>query len=477
MNRTFASHVEALLAVAAVVWLTSAQLTVLGLASSALLFLLPVLLAAVRGGRGPALVAALAGAGCYNFFLLEPRFTLRVHQFENLVSIFVLVAVALVTSRLASRLLAREAEAQERARLSQELAELSALLSGSDADSALKAAQLAVEKRYGPLMILTEPVAASTEPGFSALDISAAAWARHNGDITGHGSPIMPTADWTFLPLDLKTREESRLIALARPLDGRTRSHAQLMHLGQLSLLFGQYLDREALAEAQRTRDWLEERDRLRRTFLASLAHDFRTPLTIITGRLAEIARCNPDAMDALNAAKRLDRMMTDLIGAARIEAGALSPKLEGIDIVDAVSAACEGQFSASEVRLLRSIPADLPFVRGDPVLMQHVISNLLDNAFRHAKQQILLSASLDGEKVVLRVSDDGLGIPPEVRAHVFDRFIRLEGSDRQVGSGLGLAIVKGFADAMGMTVDIDDSTAGGACIRLAMPLFKGQAG
>ena len=90
MSRITASYVEALLAVAAIAWLTSAQLPVLGLASSALLFLLPVLLAAVRGGVGPGLLAALAGAGCYNFFLLEPRYTFRVHQLDNLVSVFVL---------------------------------------------------------------------------------------------------------------------------------------------------------------------------------------------------------------------------------------------------------------------------------------------------------------------------------------------------------------------------------------------------
>lgn len=79
MARTTPAYLEALAAVAAVTWLTAAQLAVLGLASSALLFLLPVLLAAVRGGVGPGLTAALAGAAAYNFFLLDPRYTFRVH--------------------------------------------------------------------------------------------------------------------------------------------------------------------------------------------------------------------------------------------------------------------------------------------------------------------------------------------------------------------------------------------------------------
>jgi two-component system sensor histidine kinase KdpD len=476
MTRTLVSYVEALLAVAAIVWLTTTQLALLGLASSALLFLLPVLFVAVRGGRGPALLAALAGAVCYNFFLLEPRFTLRVHQFENLVSIFVLVAVALVTSRLASRLLAREAEAQERASLNHELAQISALLSGSDAEAAFKTAREEVERRYGTLLILTEPLAFPTEAGSSALHLSAAAWARHNGDITGHGSTIMATADWSFFPLTFKNGEDGRVVALARPLDGTTRSQAQLAHLRQLCLLLGQHLDREALDEARRARALLEERDRLRRTFLASLAHDFRTPLTVISGRLAEIARRNPEAIDALTAAKRLDRMMTDLIGAARIEAGALSPKLEGIDIVDVISASCDDQVSAGDVRLVRSIPADLPFAQGDPVMLQHILSNLLDNALRHARHTVTLVARHVRDEIILQICDDGPGIPKDARGHIFHRFTRLEGSDRDEGNGLGLAIVKGFADAMGMTVAIDEPTTGGARFSLYMPVLKGNA-
>ena len=106
---------------------------------------------------GPGLTAALAGAAAYNFFLLEPRYTFRVHQLDNLVSLLVLVAVALVTSRLASRLMMREAEAVERARLSDELAELSGLLSGHPAQPALERGIALLEARYGKLELLLPP--------------------------------------------------------------------------------------------------------------------------------------------------------------------------------------------------------------------------------------------------------------------------------------------------------------------------------
>ncbi len=470
MTRTAAAYLEASLAVAAVTWITVAQLPLLGLASSALLFLLPVLLSAVRGGVGPGLTAALAGAAAYNFFLLEPRYTFRVHQLDNLVSVIVLVAVALVTSRLASRLLIREGEAVERARLSQELAELSGLLSGHPADAALERGMALVEVRYGKLELLSSADEVQADETFSSLDASAAAWSVHNGDVTGHGTEVMPAADWTFLPLAPKNRRDVGVAALARPMDGSIRTGAELDHLRQLVLLLGQCLDRDALEAERRERELLEERDRLRRTFLASLAHDFRTPLTVITGRLAELAIGNSAAGDALAAARRMDRMMTDLIGAARIEAGALEPMLESIDLVDVVGAACEGLIQPQGIALEQRIPADLPFVRGDPVLLQHMIANLVDNAYRHARSMVAVSASQDADFVMLRVSDDGPGVPEKERQRIFERFARIEGGDRTQGSGLGLAIFKGFSDVMGMTVTVDAAPSGGALFTVAMP-------
>lgn len=477
MTRAVAAYPKALLAVAAVTWITAAQLPLLGLASSAMLFLLPVLISAVRGGVGPGLTAALAGAAAYNFFLLEPRYTFRVHQLDNLVSLLVLVAVALVTSRLASRLMMREAEAVERARLSDELAELSGLLSGHPAQPALERGIALLEARYGKLELLLPHAGRIQEnEAFSSLDASAAAWSAHNGDITGHGTETMPVADWTFLPLSPRNRHDISVMALARPMDGTVRAASELDHLRQLAMLLGQCLDRDALEAERRERELLEERDRLRRTLLASLAHDFRTPLTIITGRLAELASGNPAATDALAAAQRMDRMMNDLIGAARIEAGALEPVLESIDLVDVVGAACEGLIQPHGVALKQSIPADLPFVRGDPVLLQHLIANLIDNGICHARSTVVVSAAKQSGLVLLRVSDDGPGIPEGERQRIFERFARIEGTDRTQGSGLGLAIVKGFGDVMGMAVTVTSAPSGGALFTVAMPR-AGRAG
>lgn len=471
MRRSATSYVFAFAGVAAVAWLTVLALPVLGLASSALLFLLPVLYGAARGGIWPGIFAALAGAVAYNFFLLPPRYTFHIHGLENLVSVFVLVAVAIVTSRLATQLMVREAEALQQARMSDEAVELSAILAGHPARAALAKGIDWVALRYGDLWLMTEAALATGDAAFSSLDLAAAAWALHNGDLTGHGTEVMPAADWTFFPLAPKSRMDGTVAALARPDGGVRREPRELAHLKQLCLLLGQCRDREALDAERRTRERLEETDRLRRTFLASLAHDFRTPITVITGRLALMAKSNPDAREALAAAQRLDRMMADLVEAARIEAGSLAPAMESLDLVDAIGEAMDSLTVPHGLSVERNVNADLPFVHGDPVLLHHIMTNLLDNALRHATTTVTLDVQLEGGTVSFSVSDDGPGVPEAERDRIFERFVRLEGGDRTSGSGLGLAIVKGFADAMDMAVSVDAAQPCGTCFTLTMPI------
>lgn len=472
MPRHLSSALEALLAVALVAALTSALLPKIGLASASLLFLLPVLLAATRGGIGPAMVAALASAAAYNYFLLEPRFTFRVHRLDNLVSVFVLCAVAVVTGRLATRLLAREAEANERAQASAEAATLVRLLSNEPAVDALPQALDFLATRYGHV-VLVEDAAAS---GQSSLDQSAAAWALHNGDVTGHGTQVMAAADWTFIPLARRNRPGDAVLGVARPANGLTRTRGEIEHLAELCLLLGQSRDRENLLRERRERELAEARDRLRATFLASLAHDFRTPLTVIAGRLEQLARERPDAHDALVAARRLDGMMADLLAAARIEDGSLSVSRESLDLIDVVAGVCDHLVLPEGVTVVRDVAGDLPFVPGDPVLLHHVLANLVNNALRHARSVVTLSAKAEGSRVVLAVEDDGSGVPDAERAMIFERFRRAEGSDRRDGSGLGLAIVRDFAEAMGMDVRIGDSGGGGARFEVSMPCTQGPS-
>lgn len=479
MNRQVIAYLGAAFAVAAVTWLTSAHLASIGIASSALLFLLPVLFSSALGGVGPGMLAALAGTVAYTYFLLPPRFTFHIHGFDNTVSFVVLAAVAVVTSRLAALLRQSEAEARASAVASAEEAELSALLGKGEQDTAIDRGLEWIAERYGPARLLPGNAGQGADEddrdggALAPLDQSAAAWARHNGDMTGHGTQIMAGSDWTFLPLARRIGKDSDLLALARPVAPSSRSEPELHHLQRLAILLGHASNRLALEQARRERERLEETDTMRRALIASLGHDLRTPLTVITGRLEALAPVAPEAGEALAAARRLHGMMENLIGAARIEEGSLNPAIESLDIVDAVSAASDQLGDGGAIGCERSIPPDLPFVRADPVLFHHILLNLLGNARRHARSAIRIAAWREGDRIVLSVGDDGPGIAQEDHDKIFERFARITGSDRKSGSGLGLAIVKGFAEAMDMTVAVSDSTLGGACFALSMPAAR----
>lgn len=457
-----------LVSAATVLWLPT-----LGQTSAALLYLLPVLLVSARGGIGPALFAALTGALAYNFFLLPPRFTLRIHSLENLVSMIVLVAVAMVTSRLATALRTREEEAQAWADASGEATIFAGLLGrGTPADGIVAALDW-LRLRYGTLQLIECDALPEGDAGFSTLDLSAAAWAMHNGDRTGHGTPTMPAADWSFIPLAPRG-QNGDLLAIARPADGATRDQADLDQLLMLAQLLGQARDHLALEDERHVRERLEDRDALRRTMLASLAHDFRTPLTVVTGELERLAKQDAGGASALAEARRLHRMMEDLLGAARIESGALSPRQEAVDLVDVVTDGCAALATTlAPLGVRRDVPGDLPLVEADPILLRHILINLLDNAARHAASSVSIAARTAGDRVELIVRDDGPGIPPGERKRILARFNRFEGSDRRGGSGLGLAIVKGFADAMGMTIGLLDDGAPGSAFWLLMPVRK----
>lgn len=472
-----AGYVLALAGVAIVALVTSAALPHLGLASAALLFLLPVLAVSVRFGTGPALAAAAGGALAFNFFLLPPRFTFRIDSVDHIVSVIVFLVVALVTGRLAAALSAREAEANARAAASAEQAELAGLLAGDGdgaGETALTRALALIEARYATARLIDQGALPDGDAALSSLDVSAAGWAMQGGEITGHGSETMPASDWSFLPLSPGRPGGSDLLAVSRAPSDATRQPAELAQLQALARLIGQARDRLALAGERHARERLEDSDAMRRALLAALAHDFRTPLTVLTG---EIAALRGDRDRALAEVQRLGAMMDDLVGAARIESGALDPHIEAVDLIDGVTTACERLGAALTGRTIeRRIPADLPLVAADPVLLTHILTNLIGNAARHAKKRILIAAETAGDRVRLYLDDDGLGVDPVLQPHIFERFARGAGGDREGGSGLGLAIVKGFADAMSIGVAAGDAPGGGARFTLDIPARQAVA-
>jgi two-component system sensor histidine kinase KdpD len=219
-------------------------------------------------------------------------------------------------------------------------------------------------------------------------------------------------------------------------------------------------LERARLAEEVNTARAAAEAERVRNTLLASISHDFRTPLASILGaatslidygaRLPEPARRDLLAQ-VKDEAEHLEGMVRNLLAMTRVEAGGLEINRDWVDIRELFDRAValakrRGATQSFEV----AVEPGLPFAAADPILFDQVLANLIGNATRYAgpAARIVLQASADPDAIALSVADDGPGIPPAVLPHVFDKFVRAPRRAGDAGSGLGLAIAKGIVEA-----------------------------
>ncbi len=439
----------------------------LGVQGVDLLYLLPVMAAASRGGLWPGLLAGVLSALAFNFFFLPPIYTFTIANPQNAVTLLVLLAVAFATSQLAARVRAQADLAQTSARQNAALAgfarQLGAIATEAELAQALAgecarlfdAHALFLSPRDGTLAIVA---AVPPETRINDVARAAAEWVVDRAQPAGRGSDTLPAADWLFVPVMAGTQARA-VLGLSRE-DGRdpvrADRRATLSALAeQAGLALARIRSEADLGRVAR----LEERDRLRAALLASVGHDLRTPLTTILGAAREIAgRGHDPVADALHGETlRLQRFVTNLLDMARVEAGALRLNSEPVDLTDAVaSAAADARTALAGHAIALDVPPDLPLVRADPQLLHHCLLNLLDNAGKFAAPgtPIGIRAARTPGGIALSVEDEGPGLPPGHESRVWDTFAKFKGSDRERnGSGLGLAIVRGFAEAMGFTV------------------------
>lgn len=449
----FSRALAALVAVALITAAANVERLRIGAAAAGLLYLLPVLWVAARAGLKAGLATALAAAFCYNFFLLEPRYSLRVHGVGDVAAFVVLTIVAVVTSRLASDLRARALEARQRAEASEAEAALATTLAREHDRAALDTAALAAfAALFGDAHLFRGDDLIAKRTALAPLDAAAAAWALHNHRASGAGTEVMPGADYRFVPLG-RGGGDVLALAIGHSDDPWYGDRAQA-----LSRVWVQARDRLTADTERQAREEAEARDAMRRTLLAALGHDFRTPLTVLKAGLAEL-----DGEAAVRLGREVDRLVrlsTDLIASARLEGGA-SVALEPVDLVDAVAAALPPATPGSDLTTHIDIPDDLPLVSADPVLLVHLLGNLLDNARRHARGTVTIGAHGEGDRIRVDIEDDGDGIDPAIGDALFDPFVT--GTDAADRSGLGLAIVRDLATAMGAQVTVAPSAAGGA--------------
>ncbi len=235
----------------------------------------------------------------------------------------------------------------------------------------------------------------------------------------------------------------------------------------------------------------LRQLEEVRREFVANVSHELRTPLSIFHGYLENL-RDDP-AMPRKEQAEvfailakhsqRLNALLEDLLTLARLESRHDKLQIEQIgvgEILRAVSADWEGKIAKKKLTLTLDVAADLPPLFADPLRLEQVLINLLENAVKYTEPggQIRLRALLAGEQLELRVEDSGVGIPPTDLVHIFERFYRADKARtrEQGGTGLGLSIVKHIAQIHGGSVTAESTYGVGTTIIVRLPLGQKDA-
>jgi K+-sensing histidine kinase KdpD len=220
----------------------------------------------------------------------------------------------------------------------------------------------------------------------------------------------------------------------------------------------------------------LRRSDELKTALLRSISHDLRTPLTSMIASGAALGSATPtdEERAELSAAivaegERLSRLVENLLDMSRLEAGKAEPHREQTDVAEVLDAAREAMAQPERVRL--AIDANLPTVHADAAQLERAFANLLENALRHSDgRPVLVRSKLVGERIVVRVVDQGPGIPESDWERIFEPFQHGSANGTGGGSGLGLAIAKGFVEANGGEIGVESLPGQGSSFVVSLP-------
>ncbi len=470
----------------------------LPLPNLSLVFLTGVLVAAIRLGLWPSIYASFLSFLVYNYFFTVPFHTFSISRPEDSLTIVFFLIVSTLVGNLAARLRSKAVATRLTARRTENLYEFSRRVASaaniedvawavvSHVANSLQCQSVILLPRDGQLEIAAGfPPEDTLTPGNRA----AADWAWEHGKPAGWSSETLPASDWLFVPMVMNNAPVG-LVGVSFP--GRERQFTTEQRRLLMAVVDQAALavERTNLARDIEDQRLLTETEALRQALLSSISHDLRTPLVSIIGSVTTLQEYHDTLTPPFRAelmstiheeAQRLNRFVQNLLDMIRLGYGAIGLRIDWIDLDEIIGRArgkAAGQLNGHEVTV--EVDESIKLLRVDGVLLEQVFANLLDNAAKYSPPgaPIRVTASRDGEQAIIRVIDQGPGIPPEHREAVFDMFFRVRAGDRQpAGTGLGLAICRGFVEAHGGTIHAEPAPDGtGTAIVVRLPL-EGQPG
>lgn len=501
-----------------------------------LVYLLVVLVLASTRGLYPAILSSVVAFLSFDFFLVQPFYTFTIARLEEWLALFIFLCTAMITGQLAAALRQRAEQARAREGETRILYELVRDTNNAeDLDHQLGVVAHAVVDVFAPrgvrdcLLLLPDnegkPVLRAsaqrplTQYNLTADEFSTAAWVMRVGQTVELYDGVrfpqkrgcsasrvvirstdMPQSLRRYLCLfPLKTGQKVAGV-LGVVIEEDPRRFSQDRRLGSeadrsdpTSAFFWAFLDQTAsMIERARLRqesfqlEILRRTDALRAALLSSVSHDLRTPLTSIKAAASSLLQKDVRWSDEErrsftqtieHEADRLNRLVENLLDLSRIEGGALTLEKEWYpidELLHDVLVRLEPLLQGREVRL--DLPADLPPVELDYLMIDQVLTNLLENAQRYTPpgSSIEITVLTGAGELILSVADHGPGIPQPDLERIFDKFYRVMGPARKRGgTGVGLSVCRGLVEAHGGRIWAENRRSGGAVFHLTLPLRR----
>ena len=458
------------------------------LSEVAMVYVLSIVVVASRFGRGPSALAAVLSVLAFDFCFVPPRFTFAVSDYRYLFTFATMLVVGLVVSTLTLRVRRQAESAVAREQHTAALYALTRELGGARSVRAI--AQVAVRNAgaaFGAqVAVLLADGTGHVAPllgleGALAVDereAAVASWAFAHAEPAGLGTSTLPAASALYTPL-VSAYQIVGVLGI-RPTVGDVPVAAERRQLlDAFCHQIAMALERSRLLDEGHAARLRAERESLRNALLSSVSHDLRTPLAAITGAASTLLEDDAAPLDVrremlqtvFDEADRLNRLVGNLLDMTRLEAGDLQVKKEWTPLEEVVGSALHRLERTLRGRSIDvDLPADLPLVAVDGVLVGQVFVNLLENAAKHtpSTSPIEIRARSEADEVTVEISDRGPGLPPGAEKRVFEKFYRAAGGP---GTGLGLAIARGVVIAHGGRIEALSRAGGGATFRFTLPI------
>jgi two-component system sensor histidine kinase KdpD len=451
------------------------------LADLAMIHLLGIVFLSLRSSVRVSVVASIVSIFSFDFFFISPKYALAWSDVESVVTFVAMVVVAAVVSKLSENLRRQEQAARATAARTQALYELNVELSSSrDAPQLAAVTARHLTKLFGtPVSMLLQTPEGALQPAETARDrsLSQSAWLRR--EFVKQNAPS-GTAIW--VPV---VGAHSSLGAVGLRPDVPFEHDSEQGYL--LSACVNQLataLERVQLAGAVRRTQLEAEGERLRSSLLSAVSHDLKTPLATmiaagaaLIGRTAEI---EPKAADEIlrsvvGEGERLSRLIHNLLSVTRLESANVELRRTPESVDDIVHSAVE-RFNdrTRKTPIVSEIDPDLPLISAEPVLLEQVLVNLLENATRYGGSDSAISvhARKAEGSVLVQVEDDGPGIAAHEREKVFEKFYRGQQAPKSDGGvGLGLTICRSIIRAHGGKIGVRERAGGGTLVEFTVPV------